>query len=84
MPSSRAPRGSDSTSKAGQKSPPWFDQDAPLHVDAAAKAAALAITRGEPGIYNIAEDDGAVASEKAKRQFAWSGGWRNPNLPAAE
>ena len=31
----------------------------PLHVDAAAHAAVLALTRGAPGIYNIAEDDGA-------------------------
>ncbi len=33
---------------------------APLHVDAAAQAALLAVTRGAPGVYNIAEDDGAV------------------------
>jgi len=36
-----------------------------LHVDAAAHAAVLAVTRGQPGIYNIAEDDGVVAIEKA-------------------
>jgi nucleoside-diphosphate-sugar epimerase len=49
---------------------------APLHVDAAAKAAALAATRGEPGVYNVAEDDGTVSSEKAKRQLGWSAEWR--------
>ena len=38
---------------------------APLHVDAAAEAAFLAMTKGAPGIYNVAEDDGAVSSEKA-------------------
>jgi len=38
---------------------------APLHVDAAAHAALLAVTRGGPGVYNIAEDDGAVTIEKA-------------------
>ena len=32
------------------------DARAPLHVDAAAHAALLAVTRGSPGIYNIAED----------------------------
>jgi len=37
-----------------------------LHVVAAAHAAFLALTRGEPGIYNIAEDDGAVSIEKAR------------------
>jgi nucleoside-diphosphate-sugar epimerase len=57
---------------------------APVHVDAAAKAAALAITRGEPGLYNVAEDDGTVTSEKAKREFGWSAGWRNTRLLTAE
>ena len=37
---------------------------APLHVDAAAHAALLAVTRGAPGVYNIAEDDGAVTHRK--------------------
>jgi nucleoside-diphosphate-sugar epimerase len=48
----------------------------PVHVDAAARAAQLAITRGAPGIYNIAEDDGAVLSEKAKQRLGWNAGWR--------
>jgi nucleoside-diphosphate-sugar epimerase len=39
---------------------------APLHVDAAAHAALLALTRGGRGIYNIAEDDGAVSIAKAR------------------
>jgi nucleoside-diphosphate-sugar epimerase len=51
---------------------------APLHVDAAAKAAALAVGSGSPGIYNFAEDDGAVTSEKAKRELRWTAGWRSP------
>ncbi|HEY7247356.1 MAG TPA: NAD(P)-dependent oxidoreductase [Xanthobacteraceae bacterium] len=37
-----------------------------LHVDAAAHAALLAMSCGRPGIYNIAEDDGAVAIDKAR------------------
>jgi len=49
---------------------------APVHVDAAARAAQLAVTRGAPGIYNIAEDDGAVSSEKAKHLLDWSAAWR--------
>jgi nucleoside-diphosphate-sugar epimerase len=37
-----------------------------LHVDAAAQAALLAVTRGAAGIYNIADDDGAVSITKAR------------------
>jgi nucleoside-diphosphate-sugar epimerase len=47
------------------------DGAAPLHVDAAAHAALLAIDRGMPGIYNIAEDDGAVAIVKARAQLGF-------------
>jgi len=43
----------------------------PVHVDAAAQAARLAVTRGSPGIYNIAEDDGTVDSAKAARELGW-------------
>ncbi|MDR3519083.1 MAG: NAD(P)-dependent oxidoreductase [Azospirillaceae bacterium] len=48
----------------------------PVHIDAAARAAQLAVTHGGPGIYNIAEDDGTVSSEKAKRLLNWNSGWR--------
>ena len=41
-----------------------------LHVDAAAQAAFLAVTCGAPGVYNIAEDDGAVTIDKARRELA--------------
>ena len=58
----------------------WFEnekRDKPaLHVDAAAQAALLAVTRGARGIYNIAEDDGAVSSEKAKRDLGFDPGFR--------
>ena len=47
-----------------------------LHVDAAAQAALLAVSKGERGIYNIAEDDGAVSSEKAKRDLGFDAGFR--------
>ncbi len=47
-----------------------------VHVDAAAKAAELAVTRGERGIYNVAESDGATLSEKAILAFGWDSGWR--------
>jgi nucleoside-diphosphate-sugar epimerase len=48
-----------------------------VHVDAAAHAALLAITRGEPGIYNIAEDDGTVATTKARTALGF-----DPTRPA--
>jgi nucleoside-diphosphate-sugar epimerase len=49
---------------------------APLHVDAAAHAALLAVTRGAPDIYNIAEDDGAVAIGKAREQLGFDPDFR--------
>jgi nucleoside-diphosphate-sugar epimerase len=58
----------------------WFEREkrgAPaLHVDAAAQAALLALSKGKPGIYNIAEDDGAVSAEKAKRELGFDAGFR--------
>lgn len=47
-----------------------------VHVDAAAKAAELAVTRGQPGIYNVAETDGAVNCNKAIQSFGWDANWR--------
>ena len=49
---------------------------APLHVDAAAHAALLAIDRGKPGIFNIAEDDGFVSIAKALRELGFDPGFR--------
>jgi nucleoside-diphosphate-sugar epimerase len=37
-----------------------------IHIDAAAHAALLALDRGVAGVYNIAEDDGAVSIAKAR------------------
>lgn len=44
----------------------------PLYVDAAADAARRAVTQGEPGIYNIAEEDGTVSSAKAAALLGWN------------
>lgn len=44
----------------------------PLHVEAAAYAALLALQRGKAGAYNIAEDAAEVSSAKAKRELGWS------------
>jgi nucleoside-diphosphate-sugar epimerase len=48
----------------------------PVHVDAAAQAALLALTRGKPGVYNVAEDDGAVSTEKARRDLGFDASFR--------
>ena len=50
----------------------WTQVPSPpaLHVDAAAHAALLAVDRGS-GIYNIAEDDGAVAIARARAQLGF-------------
>ena len=48
----------------------WFDKPAgagSLTCAAAAQAALLALSRGAPGLYNIAEDDGEFAIDKARR-----------------
>jgi nucleoside-diphosphate-sugar epimerase len=47
-----------------------------VHVEAAAKAAVLAIMRGAPGIYNIAEDDGVVSIARARRELGWDPDFR--------
>ena len=52
---------------------------APLHVDAAAHAALLAIERGKPGIFNIAEETGYVSIGKARRELDWDPGFHLRN-----
>jgi nucleoside-diphosphate-sugar epimerase len=47
-----------------------------VHVDVAAHAALLALMRGAPGIYNIAEDDADISSEKAKRALGFDAAYR--------
>jgi nucleoside-diphosphate-sugar epimerase len=44
---------------------------APLHVDAAAHAALLAIDRAKPGIFNIAGESTFVSSAKARGELGW-------------
>jgi nucleoside-diphosphate-sugar epimerase len=43
-----------------------------IHVAAAAEATRLALTRGGPGLYNIAEDDGVVDITRARTELGWS------------
>jgi nucleoside-diphosphate-sugar epimerase len=49
-----------------------------LHVDAAAQAARLALTRGTAGVYNIAEDDGAISIQKARDELGFDPDFRSP------
>jgi nucleoside-diphosphate-sugar epimerase len=53
-------------------------QKAALHVDAAAHAALLAIRRGAAGVYNIADDDGAVSIAKARTELGFDPRFRGP------
>ena len=51
----------------------WYDappKPPSVHVDAAAQAAWLAIGRGH-GVYNVAEDDGAVSIARAKHELGF-------------
>lgn len=45
--------------------------DPAVHVDAAAYAALLAVERGAPGAFNIAEPNGHVATDKAVSELGW-------------
>lgn len=49
---------------------------ASVHVEAAAKAAELAVTKGKTGIYNVAEADESLSCEKAIQTFGWNPEWR--------
>lgn len=49
---------------------------ASVHVEAAAKAAAVVVTEAEPGIYNVAEADESLSCEKAIKAFSWDPSWR--------
>ena len=56
--------------------------DTTLHVDAAASAAALAVTRGTSGIYNVADKSPTISSEKAARELGWRSNLRDATSPA--
>src|SRR5947209_7654926 len=52
----------------------WFEapgRKPGVHVDAAAHAAFLAVDRGAAGLYNIADDDGVVISDKARQHLGF-------------
>lgn len=47
-----------------------------VHVDAAAQACLLALTKGKPGTYNVAEDSDVLSSEKAERELGFDASFR--------
>jgi nucleoside-diphosphate-sugar epimerase len=49
---------------------------APLHVDAAAWAALLAVEKAPQGIFNIAEPNPYASTAKANAQLSWDAGFR--------
>jgi nucleoside-diphosphate-sugar epimerase len=49
-----------------------------VHVDAAAHAALLALTRGQAGVYNIAEADGVLTTDKAQHDLGFNPAFRLP------
>jgi nucleoside-diphosphate-sugar epimerase len=51
---------------------------APVHVDAAAFAALRALDHGSPGIFNIAEPNAEVQTEKAQTELGWRADMRLP------
>lgn len=48
----------------------------PVHIDAAAHAALLAVETKHTGIFNIAEENGLVTCEKARRELGWRADFR--------
>jgi nucleoside-diphosphate-sugar epimerase len=48
----------------------------PVHVDAAARAALLALDSPHTGVFNIAEEKGLVSCERARRLLGWSADFR--------
>jgi nucleoside-diphosphate-sugar epimerase len=58
----------------------WTDgptRKPPVHVDAAAQVALLALTQGG-GVYNIADDEGTVSIEKARNELGFDPAFRLP------
>ena len=43
-----------------------------VHVEAAARAAWLAVERGAPGIYQVVDDGGPVSNDKARVSLGWA------------
>jgi nucleoside-diphosphate-sugar epimerase len=55
--------------------------EVPVHVDAEAHAALLAIKGEHVGIFNIAEEKGLICAGKAHRELGWIADFRLPSRP---
>lgn len=53
----------------------------PVHVDAAARAALLALEAQARGVFNIAEERGLVSAAKARRELGWRPDYRWNDQP---
>lgn len=60
----------------GTWSPQRASRPPAVHIDAAAQATALALTKAKPGIYNVGDDDPMLSSEKAKRELGFKPDFR--------
>jgi len=61
---------------------PSASASAPVHVDAAAYAALLAIERGAPGVFNIAQPNAYVTTAKAVTELGWDADFRRMKDPS--
>jgi nucleoside-diphosphate-sugar epimerase len=50
----------------------------PLHVDAAAYAAALAVEKPVSGVFNVAESNPVASTDKVRRELGWRSDFRLP------
>jgi nucleoside-diphosphate-sugar epimerase len=58
----------------------WYAErtgEVSLHVDAAARASALAVTQGAPGFFNVVDDGGSATNTKARVELGWDPAWRS-------
>lgn len=55
------------------------DDGPSVHVAAAARAAALAVDRGSPAVYNIVDDGGSVSNALARETLGWDPDARHGN-----
>jgi nucleoside-diphosphate-sugar epimerase len=55
---------------------PEATQKPAIHIDAAGQATVRALDNAKHGIYNVAEDDAGLSSEKAKREFGFDASFR--------
>lgn len=55
--------------------------EVPVHVDAAAQAALLALQPQRRGVFNIAEERGLISAAKARRELGWQPEYRLADQP---